>query len=249
MDTLLRFKKEYDANMPLDESLPALTSAYPRRYRSMGLKDLCTDMFHTMKNLRTTRLLSADFSLLPRPDMSPTEAYENLVRGRVERLSLDAMAGRAVAVGVVPYPPGIPLLMPGENAGPADGPLLGYLKALEAFDAKFPGFAHDTHGVENEDGRYSISCLKRSSRLPALPDTRLRFRFDGKTGPGIVFFGRFLPDWTVLRYCVLLNTRSTWSDYTATGARHIHAHYAQRTFVFAVQGLGLCGAGTARRDQ
>ncbi len=82
-------------------------------------------MFHTMKNLRTTRLLSAGFSILPRPDMSPTEAYENLVRGRVERLSLDAMAGRTVAAGVVPYPPGIPLLMPGENAGPADGPLLG----------------------------------------------------------------------------------------------------------------------------
>lgn len=161
VDTLLRFKKDYDANTPLDQSLPALPDAHPRRYRSMGLKDLCTDMFNTMKNLQTTRLLSAGFSLLPRPDMTPTEAYENLVRGRIERLGLDALAGRTVATGVVPYPPGIPLLMPGENAGSADGPLLGYLKSLEAFDAKFPGFAHDTHGVENEDGRYVISCLAR----------------------------------------------------------------------------------------
>lgn len=49
--------------------------------------------------------------------------------------------------------------MPGENAGPADGPVLGYLKALEAYDRRFPGFAHDTHGVEVEDGTYRVYCL------------------------------------------------------------------------------------------
>ena len=53
-------------------------------------------------------------------------------------------------------------MMPGENAGPADGPLLGYLKALEAYDSRFPGFTHDTHGVEVEDGVYHVYCLKRT---------------------------------------------------------------------------------------
>ena len=43
---------------------------------------------------------------------------------------------------------GIPLIMPGENAGPADGPALGYLKALEGFDRQFPAFEHDSHGVD-----------------------------------------------------------------------------------------------------
>ena len=161
VDTLLRFKSDYDANTPLAQALPALTDAHPRRYGNMGLRDLCADMFSSMKTLQTTHLLSAGFSVLPRPDMSPTEAYENLVRGNTERVGLSDMAGRTVATGVVPYPPGIPLLMPGENAGPADGPLLGYLRALEAFDARFPGFGHDTHGVENEDGQYIITCLKR----------------------------------------------------------------------------------------
>ena len=43
-----------------------------------------------------------------------------------------------------------------------DGPLLGYLKALQAFDRKFPGFAHDTHGVEvDADGNYTIMCIKK----------------------------------------------------------------------------------------
>lgn len=62
---------------------------------------------------------------------------------------------------MVPYPPGIPMLMPGENAGEADGPLLGYLKALEEFDKRFPGFAHDTHGVVVEEERYKVLCIKK----------------------------------------------------------------------------------------
>ena len=56
----------------------------------------------------------------------------------------------------------IPLLMPGESAGPEDGPYLSYLRALEEWDRQFPGFEHDTHGVDCQDGRYRVSCLKRA---------------------------------------------------------------------------------------
>src|SRR5262249_5410667 len=38
-----------------------------------------------------------------------------------EWVPVDDMRGRVAAVVVVPYPPGIPLLMPGEQAGPYDG--------------------------------------------------------------------------------------------------------------------------------
>ncbi|MEI3477911.1 MAG: Orn/Lys/Arg decarboxylase N-terminal domain-containing protein [Bilophila sp.] len=161
VDALLKFKQAYDANTPFSRVLPRLTEAHPQSYSRLGLKDLAQSMFQAMKELRTTETLLKAFSLLPVPDMSPTSAYEELVKNNIERLTLDAMAQRTVATGVVPYPPGIPLLMPGENAGPADGPLLAYLKALEAFDRRFPGFEHDTHGVENENGRYVITCLKR----------------------------------------------------------------------------------------
>ena len=163
VNALLDFKRDYDANAPLAKVLPGLVSSYPERYSGMGLKDLADRMFGAMVELKTTATMSDAFSILPKPEMSPTRAYEKLVKGEVERLTLDQMAGRAVATGVVPYPPGIPLLMPGENAGPADGPLLGYLKSLEAFDQRFPGFVHDTHGVEAEDGLYYVYCLKTST--------------------------------------------------------------------------------------
>ncbi|MCQ4384054.1 hypothetical protein NO136_19480, partial [Clostridioides difficile] len=94
------------------------------RYAGMGLKDLADTMFAAMEQLGTTRLMSEAFSILPPPEMSPVRAYEHLVQGRVEQVTLEELAGRTVATGVVPYPPGIPLLMPGENAGPAGGPVL-----------------------------------------------------------------------------------------------------------------------------
>ena len=160
INALLGFHRDVLDNAPLSRAIPALVAAHPERYAKLGLADLAEAMFAAAKKHRTTEFMSAGFSTLPVPDLSPVEAYERLVNGEIEALRLDQMAGRTVATGVVPYPPGIPLMMPGENAGAAKGPLLGYLKALEAFDAELPGFAHDTHGVEVEDGRYRILCVK-----------------------------------------------------------------------------------------
>lgn len=161
INALLRFKQDYDVNAPLKEVLPALVARAPKRYGHMGLKDLCTEMFGAMGKFGTTRYLSEAFSILPKPDMTPSKAYELLVRNEIDRVNLEQCANRTLATGIVPYPPGIPLLMPGENAGPADGPLLGYLKALEAFDRQFPGFEHDSHGVESVDGEYMVSVIKK----------------------------------------------------------------------------------------
>jgi hypothetical protein len=34
-------------------------------------------------------------------------------------------------------------------------------RALWSWDRRFPGFGHDTHGVENRDGTYYVQCLKQ----------------------------------------------------------------------------------------
>jgi arginine decarboxylase len=67
-------------------------------------------------------------------------------------LSFERMR-KVASTGVVPCQPGIPLLMPGENAGPADGVYLSYLRALQAWDRRFPGFEHENHGVETSTER------------------------------------------------------------------------------------------------
>jgi arginine/lysine/ornithine decarboxylase len=117
-------------------------------------------MFEQHKQSRILQLQSDAFSSLPKIELTPQKTYSRLVHNEIEKVSLDQMAGRTLATGIVPYPPGIPMLMPGENAGPDDGPYIGYLRALQAWDRRFPGFAHETHGVENKDGVYYVYCLK-----------------------------------------------------------------------------------------
>ncbi|HTX45289.1 MAG TPA: Orn/Lys/Arg decarboxylase N-terminal domain-containing protein [Solirubrobacteraceae bacterium] len=161
IDGLLAFKRAYDANTPLRETIPSLVASDPSRYGELGLQDLCRQMHAAMSSRGLTSLLDRAFDSLPIAAHTPAEAYRRLVRARTELLPLSELGDRVAAVMVVPYPPGIPILMPGENAGPADGPLLSYLKALEDFDREFPGFEHDIHGVERDAaGTYLIESLK-----------------------------------------------------------------------------------------
>jgi len=117
-------------------------------------------MFAQMKETNQLKVQDAAFSTLPVPVLTPADTYSKLVHNEVEYVAVDKMANRIVATGVVPYPPGIPMLMPGENIGGNDSPYLGYLRALQAWDRRFPGFGHETHGVENKDGTYYVYCLK-----------------------------------------------------------------------------------------
>ncbi|RQW80796.1 MAG: arginine decarboxylase [Methanothrix sp.] len=163
INALLKFKEDYEANAPLVEVLPDLIAAYPEHYKNCkGLRDLADSMFEQMMKSNQTQLQGQAFSKMPVPDMTPTEAYSRLVHNEVEPVAVMDMAGRTVATGIVPYPPGIPMLMPGENAGPDGSPYLKYLKALQEWDRQFPGFGHDIHGVESDKGTYFVYCLKKA---------------------------------------------------------------------------------------
>jgi len=157
---LFEFKRLYDENASLDEVFPDLIESYPDRYGGMTLPDLANEMHAFKRDHKMLNTLSEAFSLLPEPVITFADAYKRLVRGTVEQVPVEEMGGRVVATGVVPYPPGIPLLLPGERAGDQNGPILEYLKGLQDFDSRFPGFSHDTHGVEVVDGKYLVSCIR-----------------------------------------------------------------------------------------
>lgn len=161
---LFEFKRRFDENASLEEVFPDLTKAYPDRYGGMTLPELAAEMHASMKESRQGALLQEAYAALPTPVVTYAEAYRKLVRGEVEHVPVAGMANRIVATGVFPYPPGIPVLAPGEPAGELDGPILSYLMALQAFDAMFPGFEHDIHGVENVNGEYRIYCIKDGTK-------------------------------------------------------------------------------------
>jgi arginine decarboxylase len=160
LDGLLAFKRAYDAGQSVSEAIPDLAAAYPDRYGDLTVRELCDEMHAEIRDRRIIELLDSAFAEMPAPVAAPGDAFRRLVRGRTTKVPVSEMAGLASAVMVVPYPPGIPILMPGERAGAVDGPILRYLLALQEFDLKFPGFAHDVHGVErDQDGIFFIECL------------------------------------------------------------------------------------------
>ncbi len=163
---LMAFKEAFDANERLESILPELATSYPNRYGKLGLRDLADEMHAAYRELKILPNLDKAFSDLPEPVLSPRETFARLVRGDVEHVRASELEGRTLAVQIVPYPPGIPILMPGERFGKDTRAVGDYLLGLEEFDRRFPGFEHDTHGVEikhDEDGRrhYVLYCLKR----------------------------------------------------------------------------------------
>jgi arginine decarboxylase len=160
LNALLDFKRDYESNAPLAQALPQLVTAHGKAYTGLGLRDLADRMFAQLRESRQTKWLAEAFSTLPELVMTPSAAYQHLVRDEIEHVPLEGLADRVLATSVVPYPPGIPMLMPGESTGANDGPYLGYLRALWTWDEKFPGFGHDTHGVEIRDGSWYVQCLR-----------------------------------------------------------------------------------------
>jgi arginine decarboxylase len=160
---LLNFKDLYDANAPLDRVLPALVEAHPSAYAKMGLKDLCEQVHRVYKDDNLPKAQKDMYTTLPEMAMRPADAYDKLVRGQVESVEIDDLMGRTLAVMLVPYPPGIPLIMPGERITKATKSIQDYLLYARDFDRKFPGFETDIHGLRFEataDGRrYLVDCV------------------------------------------------------------------------------------------
>jgi arginine decarboxylase len=119
------------------------------------------EMFEYLRTKRPGDLLNAAYESLPTPDMTPREAYEKLVRHEVESVSVESLAERTAANAIMPYPPGIPMLMSGENFGAADSPQIGYLKSMQNREKQFPGFAGVIEGAELIDGVYHVLCVKK----------------------------------------------------------------------------------------
>ena len=161
---LFEFKRLYDENVPLEEVFPDLTTKWPERYGGMTLADLVAEMHAFKKDHRMCELLQQAFSLLPEPATTYADAYRKLVKNEVEQIPIAKAGNRIVATGIVPYPPGIPLLAPGERTGGQKEPVLQYLIAMQDFDKRFPGFEHDTHGIENVNGEYMMNCIVEKKR-------------------------------------------------------------------------------------
>ena len=157
---LLEFKRSYDANLPLSDVLPSIAQAGKTFYQGMGLRDLCDALHACYRENATAKALKRMYTVLPEVAIKPADAYNQLVRGEVEAVPIEQLEGRIAAVMLVPYPPGIPLIMPGERFTAQTRSIIDYLDFARTFDRSFPGFDADVHGLQREEGVYTVDCIK-----------------------------------------------------------------------------------------
>ncbi|GAB4271001.1 MAG: arginine/lysine/ornithine decarboxylase [Pararhodobacter sp.] len=145
---LQQFKDDYDRNQPLSRVMPEFCAKQPR-YERMGLRELSQHV-HALYARHDVARLSTEIYLSDlHPAMTPTEAYAHIARRKTERVPVDDLEGRITTSLVTPYPPGIPLLIPGEVF---NAKIVDYLRFNREFARQCPGFETDIHGLVLETG-------------------------------------------------------------------------------------------------
>lgn len=160
---LQQFKDDYDKNQPLWKVLPEFVQKHPR-YERMGLRDLCTQIHEVYKAADVARLTTEMYLSDMIPAMKPTDAFAKMAHREIDRVPIDELEGRITAVLLTPYPPGIPLLIPGEQFNQI---IMRYLKFAREFNERFPGFETDVHGLVKQtvDGKstYYVDCVAQQA--------------------------------------------------------------------------------------
>jgi arginine decarboxylase len=157
---LQQFKDDYDQNQPLWRVMPEFVQAYPQ-YERVGLKDLSQRVHEAYRKHDVARVTTEMYLSVMEPVMKPSDAFECLARRNVDRVPIDELEGRITTMLVTPYPPGIPLLIPGERFNRT---IVEYLKFAREFNKNFPGFDTDVHGLVTEKidhvDTYFVDCVR-----------------------------------------------------------------------------------------
>ena len=161
LTALQQFKDDYAKNQPMWRVLPEFCQQHPR-YEKMGLADLCQHVHQLYAKFDIARLTTDMYLSDLTPAMKPSDAYAHIALRKTERVEIDLLEGRITVGLVTPYPPGIPLLIPGEVFNKK---IVDYLKFSREFNEKCPGFETDIHGLVEEEGadgetHYFADCVK-----------------------------------------------------------------------------------------
>ena len=160
LTALQQFKDDYDKNQPIWRILPEFAAKYPG-YERVGLHDLCQQIHDTYKAHNVAKMTTEMYLSDMQPAMKPSDAFARMAHDEIDRVEIDDLEGRITAVLLTPYPPGIPLLIPGERFNKI---IVDYLKFARDFNKKFPGFETDIHGLvsdkDNGERVYYVDCVR-----------------------------------------------------------------------------------------
>ena len=161
LTALQQFKDDYDRNQPMWRAMPDFCKNF-RQYEHLGLRDLCQMVHEAYSEHDVARLTTEVYTSDMVPAMKPSDAFNRMAHRDVERVKIDELENRVTGVLLTPYPPGIPLLIPGERFNKR---IVDYLRFARDFNRKFPGFETFIHGLSHEvneagEDYFYVDCVK-----------------------------------------------------------------------------------------
>lgn len=158
---LCNFRRDYDRNLEIKEAIPSLYKKNPSFYDGMRLQELAQGIHKLIVEHDLPNMMFHAFETLPKMVMTPFDAFQRELNGEVEEVRIQDMQDKVNANMILPYPPGVPLVMPGEMLTADNRAVLDFMLMLCEIGEHFPGFETDIHGAYRQpDGSYTVKVLK-----------------------------------------------------------------------------------------
>lgn len=160
LNELTSFKKAFDDDQKIEKVLPNLYKEAPRLYKKYTIQKLAQEIHALYIEKNLCGLMYRAYGMRAKMVMTPYQARQAIIKDQVKKVALTNLAGEICSEMILPYPPGIPLLLPGESITPESKDILDFLLVLCEIGDKFPGFETNIHGVSfSEDGAPFTYCL------------------------------------------------------------------------------------------
>lgn len=146
----------YEANAPMSSFAPDVTCL-----PGEGLKDYSLRYMDFLEKEQASRLSQTLFAEdhFPKAALTGRSAHQAFLKGARERVPLPKAKGRISLEMILPYPPGITVLEPGEVW---TDDVLSYFLFLQKYSSTFPDFSPEILGVHGNGNDAYVWVLKET---------------------------------------------------------------------------------------
>lgn len=146
----------YEANAPMSSFAPDVTCL-----PGEGLKDYSLRYMDFLEKEQASRLSQTLFAEdhFPKAALTGRSAHQAFLKGARERVPLCEAKGRVSLEMILPYPPGITVLEPGEVW---TDEVLSYFLFLQKYSSTFPDFSPEILGVHGNGNDAYVWVLKKT---------------------------------------------------------------------------------------
>lgn len=146
----------YEANAPMSSFAPDVTCL-----PGEGLKDYSLRYMDFLEKEQASRLSQTLFAEdhFPKAALTGRSAHQAFLKGARERVPLPKAKGRVSLEMILPYPPGITVLEPGEVW---TDEVLSYFLFLQKYSSTFPDFSPEILGVHGNGNDAYVWVLKET---------------------------------------------------------------------------------------